>query len=508
MSRDASGLKGESQNLLKKAILMALSTLTSRILGLFRDMAMAAFFDRAVTDAWTAAFRLPNFFRRVLGEGTFSLSFIPIFKEIEASKGEVAAQNLINTFYTLLLISLGTLTCLAVLFTEPLMAMLVSKTFQSGPSWELCLRMARIMFVFVFFVSSYSYLMALLHLLGSFALPALAPALFNISMLAFTVMPTTWFSEIGDGLAWGVAVGGLLQALFVVMVLYKKNYLPRWQKNFWNSETRRVVLAGLTVVLGLGYLQLSTLLNLYFGSALEEGALSYIYWADRLLEFPLTLVSVSLGTVMLPTLSSLKSQRQEFENVLQKNVLANVLVSLPASLGLYFLAQPIVAVLFQRGLFTADDTVLTAEVLKIYAISILVLSLGRLLVPVYSSLQKNRLLVLASLLGLLVHWMGALTLKSWGLQGLIVASVSGGFFYTLVLLFGLKGFHVSLFSKQSLKSLLQIIFAGILMSIFLSKDWLEVAKLEEWAALAVRVCVGAGIYILLTMNLFRKIKQS
>lgn len=508
MSRDASGLKGESQNLLKKAILMALGTLTSRILGLFRDMAMAAFFDRAVTDAWTAAFRLPNFFRRVLGEGTFSLSFIPIFKEIEAERGEALAQNLVNAFYTLLLISLGTFTCLGVLFAEPFMALLLSKSFQQGPSWDLCIRMARIMFGFVFFVSSYSYLMALLHLLGSFALPALALALFNISMLIFTVMPPSWFAQVGDGLAWGVAVGGLLQVLFVVLVLYRKNYLPRWQKNFWSPDTRRVVLAGLTVVLGLGYLQLSTLLNLYFGSALDEGALSYIYWADRLLEFPLTLVSVSLGTVMLPTLSSLKSQRKEFESVLQKNVLANVLVSLPASLGLYFLAQPIVAVLFQRGLFTAKDTALTADVLKIYAVSILILSMGRLLVPVYSSLQKNRLLVLASLLGLFIHWVGALTLKSWGLQGLIAASVSGGVIYTLVLLLGLKGFQVSLFSKHSLKPLLQIVFAGTMMSVFLSKDWLRVASLEEWAALAVRVCVGAGIYILLTMNLFRKMRES
>lgn len=486
---------------------MALSTLTSRILGLFRDMAMAAFFDRTVTDAWTAAFRLPNFFRRVLGEGTFSLSFIPIFKEVEASDGTARAQNLINAFYTFLLISLGTVTCLGVLFAEPLMGLLVSKSFQQGPSWELCVRLARIMFSFVFFVSSYSYLMALMHILGSFALPALAPALFNISMLLFTVMPPTWFPQVGDGLAWGVAVGGLLQVIFLAVVLYRKNYLPQLQKDFWSLDVRRVVLTGMTVVLGLGYLQLSTLLNLYFGSSLEEGTLSYIYWADRLLEFPLTLISVSLGTVMLPTLSSLKNQRKEFEGVLQQNVLANVLVSLPASLGLYFLAHPIVAVLFQRGLFSASDTNLTAEVLKIYAVSILILSLGRLLVPVYSSMQKNRLLVLASILGLVVHWGGALVLKSWGLQGLIISSVSGGAVYTLILALGLKSLQISMFSWKAFAVLFQIACAGALMALFLSHDWLGVSRLQEALSLALRIVAAAGIYALCTMNLLKRIKH-
>ncbi|KYG62360.1 hypothetical protein AZI86_16110 [Bdellovibrio bacteriovorus] len=214
---------------------MASGTLTSRILGLFRDIALGALFDRTVTDAWTAAFRIPNLFRRLLGEGSLSVSFIPVFMEEKAGDPSgLRAKNVANGVYSVLLIGMGILTLLGVVFVEPLFRLLLSDLYVlSAEKWELTLRMGRIMFGFTFFVTMYAFYMGLLNALGSFGLPALAPALLNVSMLIFTFMPPEWFQGAGDGLAWGVLVGGMLQAGLLFLGLRSRGGLPRWLGLGW-----------------------------------------------------------------------------------------------------------------------------------------------------------------------------------------------------------------------------------------------------------------------------------
>jgi len=201
------------------------------MLGLLRDVAMAAFFERMVTDAWAAAFRFPNLFRRLLGEGSLSVSFIPVFIEARSEDPSgVRARNLANGLYTLLLITMGALTLAGVLFTDDLFRLILSADYvQIAEKWDLTVRLGRIMFAFVFFVSTSAYFAGLLNSLGSFGLPALAPALLNIAMLVFTFLPVGWFPQVGDGLAWGVLIGGLLQAALLWWALWTRDYLPRRQ---------------------------------------------------------------------------------------------------------------------------------------------------------------------------------------------------------------------------------------------------------------------------------------
>lgn len=445
---------------------MASGTLTSRILGLLRDIALGALFDRTVTDAWTAAFRIPNLFRRLLGEGSLSVSFIPVFMEAQAEDlSGTQARNLANAVYSLLLIVLGTLTLLGLLFIEPLFRLLLSEIYTLSPEkWELTLRLGRIMLGFTFFVTLYAFYMGLLNALGSFGLPAVAPALLNISMLVFTFMPPSWFPGRGDGLAWGVLVGGFLQAGLLAFVLKKRHYLPHWQNKIWSPQVKEVFQRLLPGILGLGLLQLSTLVNLYFASSLPEGAISSIYWADRLLEFPLSLIAVSLGSALLPTLSELAARGEggRFREVAEESFLMNLFLALPASLGLYFLAEPIVEVLFYRGQFSAQDLLQTATVLRVYALSLLVISCSRVLVPMYYAHKQTYFPMALSLVCVMLHLLLAgFFVRQAGLQGLVYASFLAAFVNAVMLFVGLLRWDMMFDSKRLCSSFWKMTLASL-----------------------------------------------
>lgn len=467
MSREASA-KDQRKNVLQKAFHMASGTLTSRILGLLRDIALGALFDRMITDAWSAAFRIPNLFRRLLGEGSLSVSFIPVFIECQTEDSNgIRARNLVNAVYSLLLVSVGIFTLCGIVFIEPLFRLLLSDTYVlSVERWELTLRLGRIMFGFTFFITLYAFYMGLLNALGSFGWPAVAPALLNISMLVFTFMPPTWFPGLGDGLAWGVLVGGFLQAGLLWGVLKSRNYLPRWQISAWTPKVGEVFRRLLPSILGLGLLQLSTLVNLYFASSLPAGAISYIYWADRLLEFPLSLIAVSIGSALLPSLSDLAEQKehQRFREVAEESFLMTLFLALPAALGLYFLAEPIIEVLFYRGKFTTQDLLQTASVVRVYALSLLVISCGRVLLPLYYARKQTRFPMILAIICVLLHaLLAGFFIRHAGLTGLIYASFFAAFVNAVMLFIGLLRWDMMLNPKRIWSSLWRMSIAAAVL---------------------------------------------
>ncbi|UYL09233.1 murein biosynthesis integral membrane protein MurJ [Bdellovibrio sp. SKB1291214] len=514
MSVEASGLKEDRKKVFKKAFFMAGGTLTSRVLGLFRDMALAALFDRTVTDAWTAAFRLPNLFRRLFGEGSLSVSFIPVFIESQAEDTSgVRARNLINAIYTLLLIVLGVVTLWGIGSMESLLRLLLADNYLLDvEKWNLTVRMARIMFGFVFFVCSYAYFMGILNALGSFALPALAPALLNISMLIFTFMPPQWFPQMGDGLAWGVFVGGLLQAVLLWWALRHRNYLPRITRHLWNPDVRLVLKNMLPGLLGMGLLQLATLVNLHFASGLGEGALSYIYWADRLLELPLSLVAVSIGAALLPTLSDLaqRKEREQFQKVMQEHFLMNLFLAVPAAIGLYFLARPIVEVLFYRGHFAVSDVAATSMVLQVYAVSLLFVSSVRVLIPSFYAVKNTWVPAVTSLIGLALHiGIAPFWIRSLGLQGLVISSLVAAA-VQFVLVVALMGrFAVQMRWMAVGKELFKILIAGALMAVVAwgLAGWITYASSSLIKTLLLTLVMGLCALVYGISSLKLKIEQ-
>ena len=190
--------------------------MTSRVLGQLRESLLAYYFDKRITDAWGAAFRIPNMFRRLLGEGSLSVSFVPIFVEAQHDN-QLRAQNLVNSVYTFLLLILGCITAIGILHPEPLLNLVLDPAYIADTEkYLLTLRMTKIMFGFVFFISSFAYMMGILNALGKFALPAMAPTFWNICMIISTILPDSYFSVHGDQLAIGVLVGGALQAAVLV----------------------------------------------------------------------------------------------------------------------------------------------------------------------------------------------------------------------------------------------------------------------------------------------------
>jgi putative peptidoglycan lipid II flippase len=450
------------------ALSIAFGTLCSRILGLVRDIVMAALFRREVTDAWSAAFRLPNLFRRLLGEGALSVSFIPVYIHARLESPQ-RAQNLANGFYTLMLIFLAVLTALGLVAVRPLMDFLLDPQF-APETRELTLRMTQIMFGFIFLITTFAYFMGILNALGSFAWAALAPTLFNLVMIGFALVPPEHFANPGDGLAWGVLVGGCVQVLVLVPLLQWRGVLPRWSFHGLSGDIRRVLANVLPGLLGMGLLQFMALVNLRYASGLGQGAISYIYWADRLLELPLSLVSVSLGSALLPTLSQLWSSKlsEKMSETANYYLRLNLFIAVPAALGLYFLAGPIVQVLFMRGEFTAADAAGTVSVLEVYAFLLVAASAVRVLVPSYFAAKDVWYPAWVTLACIVAHlFLAPRFAEVGGLPSLMIASLVTVFLAVALLLAGypqrIAGFDFWLLGKQVGKFLL----AGLGMSLVL-----------------------------------------
>jgi putative peptidoglycan lipid II flippase len=378
--------------------LIAGGTLLSRILGLLRDMAMAAFFDRAVTDAWTVAFRIPNFFRRLMGEGSFGASLIPVFTRWQAGRKELQTESqrfaVAVIQATLLLFSL--LTLAAVVAAEPLLRFLLKTEYVMGPRWELTLQLSQIMLAFIFLITQYSLLTSLLHSMGQFLWPSVAPCLFNIALIVSCFLPKEGWHFAYDYLAWGVVAGGLMQVIILMPSIVYRGFLKGFLRWNWNAEIKKSVWLVyrnlLPSFLGTGLFQFLILLNLYFASSLAVGTISYFYWADRLLEFPLSLISVSLSSALLPSLSQhyQAGRWAQVTKELKQSLLTQLALCVPASLGLFLLARPIVILLFKRGEFTDTDAAGVASILQIYALILLVAGLSRVLVTLFFATHKAR----------------------------------------------------------------------------------------------------------------------
>lgn len=499
----------EKRRVVVHALSMALGTFSSRVLGLLRDMALGALFSRTITDAWTAAFRLPNLFRRLLGEGSLSVSFIPVFVEARTldpeidGKTSVQAQNLVNSLYTVLLLILTVLTAVGIIWARDLLPLVLDENYvMAGEKYELTVRMAQIMFGFIFLMSNYAFFMGILNAMGSYALPAMAPCLFNIAMLVSTLIPADWIGVEGDSLAWGVLVGGVLQTAILIPALRKRGYFPRIAFDFKNADMRRVLRNMLPGMLGTGLVQLTTLVNLRFASSLPEGAISYIYFADRILELPLSLISVSLGAALLPTLSKMWSEGRpdQMRDTGNYYLRLNTFVSLPAAIGLYVLAGPIVRVLFERGQFSMEDTAYTAQILQVYSLILVVSSIVRVLVPSFYAIKNTWVPAVISAVCLVVHILIAESLMNqYGVAGLAMSTLVSASLNGFLLFICYRGFIGPMGLGRILKSFALFLFAGALMggSLYVHGPLLTffgTSVIAHVMALGITITLGIVVY--------------
>lgn len=418
---------------------MSLGTLLSRILGFLRDLCIAAFFSKTETDVFFVAFRFPNFFRRLLGEGSFSASVTPVLTETLQKEGKAKARESYLCFFTLLFCVAICLTVCGVLFMEEIMNFLFANSAyaQVEGKLEKTILVGRIVFTYLFFVSLYSYFMSVAQVFGKFFLPALAPAFFNLSLIVFAFTPQSWWPFPSLSLAWAVIAGAFLQMAPVLYEMYRLGMSPRFVSSFNKPDVLKVGKRFLPGMLGLSGLSLIGLINVYFATWLEEGAPSYIYYADRLMEFPRALIAVSVGTALIPELTRLYSVENNlnFKKTVSYYINFLLFLTLPCALVFLMLSEPIINLIFGRGEFDSQSILQTAMVLQIYSVVLVFSSLSRVISSCFFAIGRNWHIVLCTVLFVCFHAFFAwLLTSSYGLKGLVSSTALSSVFHFILLI--------------------------------------------------------------------------
>ena len=369
-------------SLFKSASIVSLLTLGSRITGLVRDLLMASAFGvSGLTDAFNVAFRIPNLLRRLFGEGAFSQAFVPVLASSKARDGDEVTGRLIDAVATALAWVL-VLTCVAGVLAAPLLVWALASGLDAR-SFDAAGLMTRWMFPYIGCMSLVALSAGILNTWRHFAVPAATPVLLNIAMILAAWLGAPGFASMGIEpiyvMALGVMVGGLLQLGVQVPALHRLGLLPRiglgWRRvrDAWrDAGVRQVLGLMLPALLGVGVAQLSLLINTQIASHLAEGSVTWVWYADRLMEFPTALLGVALGVVLTPQLAGARASGDDarYSQMLDWGLRLVVLLALPCAAALLTFATPLIATLFHHGLFSADDVQRSALALALYGIGL------------------------------------------------------------------------------------------------------------------------------------------
>ncbi|MEW9623600.1 murein biosynthesis integral membrane protein MurJ [Rhodanobacter geophilus] len=384
-------------------------TMVSRVLGLVRDMSLNTVFGaNAVTDAFWVAFRIPNFMRRLFAEGSFSTAFVPVFTEVkEKGTHEDLRQLMARVSGTLGAVVL-LVTALGLIFAPQVATLFEPGALDQPHKFDLTIALLRLTFPFLFFVSLTALAAGVLNSFHRFALPALAPVILNICMIAGALWLSTRLDVPIMAMGWAVLAAGVLQLLFLLPALRRLDLLvwPRW--GWSHPEVKRILKLMVPTLFGSSVAQINLLLDTVIASLLVTGSQSWLSLSTRFLELPLGVFGVALGSVVLPSLSRhhVNTDREGFSRALDWGLRLTLLISVPAMCALLLLSEPIVATLFQHGRFNAFDT-------RMSTLSILALSCGlpafalvKVLLPAFYSRQDTRTPVRAGVAALVVNMLG------------------------------------------------------------------------------------------------------
>jgi putative peptidoglycan lipid II flippase len=503
----------------QSARILVIGTIASRIAGFIRDVLLAAYFNRTVTDCFVVAFRLPNLFRRVLGEGALASSFLPVLiGTYHEGHPTSRSRNLINSLSSLLVLTLIALTLSGVFEIEPLMTTLVGGAgFRSVPGkLEMATQMARWMFPFVALVSLYTFGTAILHSVGRFSAAATAPLFFNLTLIAIILfVPTT--AATSSRLGCGVLLGGLVQLLILVPSLRQAQLWPRWQRPHLTNEVRVFLMHFAPTFLGTGLLQIIGLLNVYFASLLPEGSHSYLYWVDRLVELPMSLIGASLGTALLPALTHAhhKNSAQQLSELITHSLKVATFWLTPFIVGMLCLAQPTIEVIYQRGYFTAHDAVFTAQLLQIAAMTLFAGTLMRTISPLYYACHRPWLAAVLAFISLMFHFIIAwITVHQFGLIGLAWATAMSTVCHLILAFTTAARLLVQIKWQQLQQHVWRLSVAGAAMAlILLMYPWLKFSFTRGGIAISYFGITATGFFVflgtchLLGLGEFAKIKR-
>ena len=522
-ARDSSRGYTERVSLFKSASIVSLLTLASRITGLARELLMASMFGAsAMTDAFNVAFRIPNLFRRLFAEGAFSQAFVPVLAASKQQHGDAATHQLVDRVATVLA-GVLLLTCVIGVAGAPILVWAMASGLQQSPrGFEAAVFMTRWMFPYIAFMSLVALAAGVLNTWKRFALPAATPVLLNLAMIAAMVWGSPWLAGHGlepiYALTAGVMLGGLLQLGAQIWGLHRLGMLPRirlgwsaWREAWADPGTQRIARLMAPALLGVSVAQVSLLINTQIASHLATGSVSWLSYADRLMEFPTALLGVALGVVLTPQLAAARAadDKEAYAALLDWSLRLVLLLALPCAVALLTFSKPLVAVLYHYGAFTERDVAQTTLALTGYGVGLVGLVAIKVLAPGFYASQDIRTPVKIAVVVLVVTQLLNTVLVPW-LQhaGLALSIGLGACLNALWLLIGLmrRGSYRpapgwGLFATR-------ILAASSLLAVFLllaasAVDWtgLRSHSLQRIGLMAL-VLLGSGAIYFVALRLF------
>lgn len=459
--------------LARSAGVFGLATITSRILGLVRDQVLAFYFGAGdANDAFRVASRLPNLVRDLFAEGAMSAAFVPTFTRQLTLHGRERAWHLASSVINALVLVTGALVIAGILFADPLVRLFAADFGAVPGKLELTIYLTRIVFPFLTLVAVAAALMGMLNSLGHFFVPALSPAMFNVAIIVMSLAliplaPTIGLEPITI-VALATLVGGVGQLAIQWPPLRREGFHYRPVLDFKDEGLHRVLLLMGPGTIGMAATQINVFVNTVLATGEGTGAVSWLDFAFRLMYLPIGLFGVSIATAATPAISRMVAE-QDFPRI--RSTLANALglmlfLNVPATVGLVVLAEPIVAVIFQHGEFTAADTVATARALQLYAIGLIGYSIVRIISPTFYALQRSRIPVMVSAASVLVNIALNLTLvRVMGYRGLALGTSITALINATLQLWLLRREISGLEGPRIIASLVRVVGAAAVMGL-------------------------------------------
>ncbi|GAB6139465.1 murein biosynthesis integral membrane protein MurJ [Methylosoma difficile] len=472
-----------SGQLFKSTAVVGSMTLLSRLLGFVRDMLIARLFGvDPATDAFFVAFKIPNFLRRLFAEGAFAHVFVPIIAEAKRQDNPLALKTLIDKTSGTLSLWLALFTLIGMI-TAPVLIWLLAPGFAwQGDQHALSVQLLQITLPYLLFIVLVAFAGGILNAHDRFAISALTPIFLNVCMIATAVWLAPRLEEPVTALAWGVLLAGAVQLLFQLPGLAALGLIPRLRVDFQDPAVKRILKHMLPAIFSVSVTQINLLLDTLVASFLTVGSVSWLYYSDRLVEFPLGILGLALGTVILPNLAKHHASEDPagFANALDWGLRLAVLVGVPATIGLIFLAEPMLSTLFQYSEFTAADVVMSGQSLKAYAVGLLGYLLIKVLVPGFSARQDMHTPVRYGVYAMLASLgLNVALVFPLAHAGLALATSLGAFFNAALLLLKLRKEKIYQPASGWLLFGSRILLASLAMSAMLY-FWVDVTWWQHW----------------------------
>jgi len=503
-----------SKKLLKSGLIVSFMTLISRVLGLVRDVVIA---DKIGTssgaDVFFFANKIPNFLRRLFAEGAFAQAFVPVlseYQQADSKNGTADTRELISKVSGTLGVIVSIVTLFGMIATPLFVALFGFGWFldwlNDGPNadkFDLASSLLTITFPYLWFISFTALSGAVLNTLGKFAAAAFTPVLLNVCIIAAAIYLSASFEQPAYALAWGVFLGGLTQFLFQIPFLLKAGALVKPVWGWQHAGVKKIRKLLIPALFGVSVTQINLLLDTLIASFLITGSISWLYYADRLLEFPLGLFGIGIATVILPSLSRLHANQnpQQFSATLDWALKVVSLLGWPAMAGLMVLAQPIIMVLFMRGEFSQNDVFQVSYALYAYLSGLLSFMFIKVLAPGYYARQDTKTPVKIGIIAMVTNMVFNLLLAPvFGYVGLAIATALSATLNGFLLYRGLKVLGIYQLSKQTKLVIIRLILAALAMAAvinYLSPSfdaWLELSFAQQALKLTWLILAGAATY--------------